>query len=402
MKNWLTNATKKRLIQEIRKILYDHPRYKGDSGNVQNKYAFSERPQRGVIINNTTADRIRLSADNYVGRLSSFVAQANVSNFPGNTLEWVVENKFYLEKFSSRRDVFPSPPGVYILEVQSLPDEAKNIPGFFTIDPYLTELNEALITFTASTGQQGQLSRDSVVPSSVQLWLDGRRPLLVGVDYTVSQDGLVIFLRDSPVGESVYADYRYTIARQGPFPFRYEETNLDAIPGAVLAFGLRATECDKLAIVIDHERSESAEVYGGKFEVHFDLVVFSRDAEDREKLSDYIIMGVLERQNQLGYDGLELLDISPGGESEEIYNAEIDDYYYDGSVSISFRVDWEIYRSLPVNIFRVETTSALEEQKHGYLDGTVTSDIIKATSNPLDVAGVAIVLGRDITYQRIM
>lgn len=401
MQNWLTNATKKRLIREIRKILYDHPRYRKDSENVQNKYSFDERPQRGVIVNSTSADRVRLSADNYVGRLSSFVMQTKVDNHPGTTLEWVIENKLYLERFSSRRDVFPSPPGVYVLTVQSLPDEARNIPGFFIIDPYLTERDEALITFSATTGQQGQISRSTVIPESVRLWLDGRRPLLAGVDYSVDSTGLVTFLRPAPPGGVIYADYRYTVGQQGPFPFRYEEADLTSIPGAVLAFGRRAQDCDKVAIVVDHTRSEVAEVYGGKFEVHFDLVVFSRDAEDREQLSDHVIMGILDRQNDLGYEGLELLDISPGGESEEIYSADLDDYYYDGAVSVGFRVDWEIYRPLPVNVFRLETSSKAEEQAHGYLDGTVTSDILRPTSNPLDVAGVAVVLGKEITYERI-
>ena len=72
MINWMTNATKKRIIREIRQILYDHPRYRADYQNVQNKYSFSERPQRGVIINSTSGDRVRLSADNYMGCLSSF------------------------------------------------------------------------------------------------------------------------------------------------------------------------------------------------------------------------------------------------------------------------------------------------------------------------------------------
>lgn len=401
MQSWLTNATKKRVIREIRKILYDHPKFRQDSENVQNKYGFDERPQRGVIVNSTSADRIRLSADNYVGRLSSFVMQAPVENFSGNTLEWVMENKLFLEKFSKRRDIFPSPPGAYILEVQSLPDEAHNIPGFFTLDPNLTERDELLITYGPSTNTQGQIAQENVVPESVQLWIDGRQPLLSGVDFSVSDTGLVTFLKPFPTGVSVLADYRYKMGLQGPFQFRYDESNLDALPGAVLAFGRRAQECDKVAIVVTHTRSEVSEVYGGKFEVNFELVVFARDAEDREILSDHVVMGILERQNALGFEGLELLDVSPGGESEEIYSAELDDYFYDGSISLGFRVDWEIYKPLPVNIFRVSNSSKEEELENGLMTGEALSDLLKATSDPLDVAGVAIVLGRDLTYERI-
>ena len=401
MKNWLTNATKKRLIREIRKILYDHPRYRDDSNNVQNKYSFDERPQRGVIINNTTADQIRLAPDNYMGRLSSFVMQAQVGNNPGTTLEWAIENKLYLEKFSPRRDVFPSPPGIYIIEVQSLPDEARNIPGYFTIDPNLLEQNEKLITFNAATGQQGQLSRSGIVPGSVRLWLDGRSLLLDGVDYSVDNSGFVVFLKKSIAGDIVYADYKYIIDKQGPFPFKYEESDLSSIPGTILAFGNRAVESDKIAIVISNERVDVAESYGGKFLLHFSLVVFSRDAEDREKLSDHIVVSILSRQNELGYEGLELIEISPGGESEEVYNDELDEFYYDGSISISFRVDWEIYEPMPVEILRIDSVSKSKEQVHGYLDGTSTYDLIHNPSSPFDLVGVAFNSGKDITFERI-
>ena len=123
MKNWLTNATKKRIIQEIKKILYEHPRYRDDSNNVTAQYAFTQRPQRGVIINNTTADRIRLQADNYIGRLSSFCMLAPVKDQPGTSLEWVRENFNILEQVKHDRSVFPSPPGVYIVTIQTVPDD---------------------------------------------------------------------------------------------------------------------------------------------------------------------------------------------------------------------------------------------------------------------------------------
>lgn len=386
----------------LRKILYDHPRYRADSENVQNKYGFDERPQRGVIVQNASADRVRLSADNYVGRLSSFVMQAPVQNFPGTSVEWVRENTKLLEEFSRRRDVFPSPPGVYILEVVSVPDEARNVPGMFVVDPILSVPDEPLIVFSTDADGEAQLSHQGVYPGSVRLWLEGRRPLLLGVDYSVDYDlGIVTFLRPTPVGFTVFADYRYRIERQGPFPFEREATDLTAIPGAIIAFGDRAQKCDQLAIVVSETRTEACEVYGGKFEVNFDLVVFTRDSEDREKMSDFIVVSVLERQNRLGFEGLELLDVSPGGESEEIYIPEIDDYFYDGSISLGFRVDWEVYVPLPIEVFRTEVTSKAEEQEKGYMDGTVTRDLMNTLSDPSQLAGVALVLGKDLQYERI-
>lgn len=401
MQNWLTNATKKRIIQEIRKIMYDHPRYMDDSENVQNKFSFKERPNRGVIVNNASADRVRLSADNYIGRLFSFVMQANVDNKSGKSLEWAVENKTLLEEYSPQRDLFPSPPGVYVIEIQQLPDEAHQVPGFFTIDPSLTVIDELLITYGPESATEGQIAQENVLTDSVRLWMNGRQPLLVNVDYSVNNDGLITFLKSVPSGTRIYADYRYNIERQGPFPFRYEEADLKSIPGTILAFGRRAELCDKIAIVINHSRTEVAEVYGGKFEVNFDITVFSRDSEDREQLSDYIIVKVLERQNDLGYEGLELIDISPGGESEEIYDADTDDYYYDSSLSLSIRVDWEIQKPLPINIFRVTSSSAEEEARAGLMDGTVQSDLITVAGNLVDLQGVPIMKNKNLTYERV-
>lgn len=403
MKNWLTNALKKRVIQELRKILYDHPKYRGDSNNVQNKFAFEERPQRGIIVNDASADRVRLSADNYMGRLSSFVMQTPIENSPGTTLEWVRENQTYLGEISRRRDVFPSPPGVYVLEVTKLPDVGRSLPGEFILDPILTVNNEPLIQFTSSTVTEAQLQRQDIYPGSVRLWLDGRHLLLNGVDYVVDNStGEVTFLKSTPIDSNILADYRYQVERQGPFYFNEETAHYTAIPGAILAFGDRPQLCDKIAIVVTEDRAETAEVFGGKFEVTFSLIIFARDPEDREKLSDYVIVKFLEKQNYLGFEGLELMDISPGGESEEIYNPEIDDYYYDGSVSLSMRVDWEIYAPLPVEIVRAEPISRTEEQQKGFMDGSYTWDQLVAIADPSEIFGMAVVVGRDIGYERIL
>ncbi len=402
MINWLTNPLKKRVAAELKKILYEHPRYRADSDNVQNKYSFKERPQRGVIINAASAERVRLSADNYVGRLTSFCMLAPISAYPGTTLEWVRENFPVLEQVSPKRDVFPSPPGVYIINIESIPNEGKKIPGTFTVEPVLTVLNEPLLIFSSSADSEAQLSHDLIYPGSVRLWIDGRRKLVPDVDFHVDYDtSQITFLKSTPTGSFIHADYRYKTPTQGPYQFQPEETNLIAIPGAVLAFGDRVHECDKMAVVITEDRTEVADVYGGKFETRFELVAFTRDSEDREKLSDYLVIKILERQNALGYEGLELIDVSPGGESEEIYNDETDEYYYESTISVSFRVDWAIHVPLPVVVDRVEMTSQEAEQEHGYLDGSVPYDQVKIGTYA-SIAGVPSSIRNQLTYERVL
>jgi hypothetical protein len=402
VKTFLLNATKKRIIRELRKILYDHPRYRADSQNVTNKYSFKERPQRGIIINGTSADRVRLSADNYIGRLSSFCMLTWVHAHQGTSIEWVRENFPALEEISRKRDIFPSQPGVYVVDVRAVPDDARSVPGQFFIQPLLSVVNEPLIVFSTSADQTAQISRTDIYPGSVRLWLDGRTGLVQGTDFTVNYEtGEVEFHKSTPTGGMIFADYRYKLPEQGPLYFQREEFNSTAIPGCVIAFGDRCQACDKQAIVVTDERTDVADVYGGKYEVNLSVVVFTRDAEDREKMTDYVLMKILELQNSLATEGIELLDVSPGGEDEEVYNQDSDEYYYETTISLSVRVDWETYVSLPITIIRDSFSSAEAEQEFGNLDGSIPQDLLKPTSSYVDINTVPIVIGRTIYYERI-
>ena len=399
MISWLTNATKRRIIKEIKEILYSHPRYREDSENVQNKFAFDERPQRGVIVNGTSGDRVALSADNYMGRLSSFCMLTPVAGHPNTTVEWVRENFNVLEGFSPNRNVFPTPPGAYTFSVTRLPDEARNIPGLVEVSPNLTVFGEYILTFPDSGTLKGMISRTNIYPGSVRLWLNKRTALIPDVDFTVDYEtSEITFLKATPTGSVLTADYRYTLPTQGPFEFRKEEFNVSILPGVVIAFGDRCQDCDKFDIVITSERTDVADVYGGKFEINFDLIAFSKDSEDREKMSDYIIMKILERQNQLGFEGLQLLNVNPGGENEDVFNQETDEYFYESSIALGYRVDWSIYKPLPVVIWRRELTSKIEEMDKGHLDGSYTYDLLK-----LDPTNISMLeIGRNLTYERMI
>lgn len=394
MKNFLTSATKKRVIYELREILSKHPKFAEDAQNVQNKFSFDERPQRGIIVTGTSADRVRLSADNYVGRLSSFLMITEKKNFPGTSIEWVRENYPLLEEYSRDRTVFPSPPGIYQVKITSLPDESAQVPGTFTISPVLSVDAEPLIFFSNSADTHAQLSRTDIYPKAVRLWLNGKRALLPDVDFSCNYEtGEITFLKETPSGDFVTADYKYKIPDLGPFNFNVDSTNETAIPGAILAFGDRAQLGDQMDIRVSDAREDSCEVYGGKFETSFELTCFCRDAEERERMSDFVVAKVLEAQNRLGFEGIELVDISPGGENEDVYDENLDDYYYESSISLTLRVDWESYFSLPVDLWRFEFTSAASEQETGYLDGTSVLDLIRIGGEFLG--------GRRMTYESI-
>lgn len=401
MMSWLTNASKRRVIEELRSILHEHPRYRSDSKNVVNKFSFKERPQRGIVVSGTSADRVGLSASDYVGRLSSFVMLTQYKDCPGTTVEWVRENFPLLEQYSKRRDVFPSPPGAYLIEVQSLPDQARGVPGKFVVTPHLTVHGEPLLILSDPSSAESQITRLPLYRGALRLWLNGKRPLVQDVDYSVDWElGSIVFLKEIPAGSTVDADYRYVLPSRGPFDFFLNKYDVEAIPGTVIAFGDRAQDCDKMVVVVTDKRVDTAEIFGGKFEVHFDLTVFSRDPEDREKFSDFVVHSIMDKKRAWGYEGLELLDVSPGGESEEIYNAEIDDYYYDSAVSMTLRVDWESYVPLPIQNFRIEQTSQAEELSSGYVDGSYVLDLLRV-GDLGSVAGVSVNIGDKITFPRV-
>jgi hypothetical protein len=325
----------------------------------------------------------------------------NYNDWPGTTIEWARENFSLLEQISPRRDIFPSPPGAYLIEIKSVPDRGRSIPGTFTVKPYPTVNGEPLLIMSDPAGDEAQITNLPLYNGAMKLWLNGRRPLLQDVDYDVDWDsGRIVFLKTLPPGATIDADYRYTLPERGPFNYDLEKYNVDAIPGVVLAFGDRAQDCDKMVVVITENRVDVAEIFGGKFEVHFDLTIFSRDSEDREKLSDYVVHAIMDKKHAWGFEGLELLDVSPGGETEEIYNAETDDYFYDSAVSMTLRTDWESYIPLPIQNFRIEQTSKAEEQVKGYADGSFVLDLLRI-GNLIDVAGMSTTIGSRITFPRI-
>jgi hypothetical protein len=337
-----------------------------------------------------------------VSHLHSFVQLSTLGEAPGTSIEWVRENAEHLRSLSPKSNIFPTAPGAYVVEIKKLPDMARQIPGEFVIDPILTVTQEPLITFTSAGDNEAQLSNQDIYPGSLRLWVDGRHALVEGTDFVVDNvTGEIQFLQDTTTGDIIYADYRYVTQQQGPFNFEFEQFNVTAIPGAVLAFGERAECNDKQVVVVADSRVETARIFGGKFETNFELLVFSRDSEDRGKMSDFVITQILEIQNVLGFEGIELLDISPGGETEEVYNAAIDDYYYDSPISVSFRVDWETHIPLPINISRAEIVSKDQEDQIGYLSSAAVVDLIRA-GKMLDTTGMSTVVGRDVGFERVI
>lgn len=178
-------------------------------------------------------------------------------------------------------------------------------------------------------------------------------------DYTVDpQTGVVTLTQPLVTGSRVEADYNYPVASIGPFGLNRDMSNNKAIPGVVLAFGKQLRDGDKQAVVIHDSRVQAAREYGGRWDVNIDIDVITRDPQTREEISDLLLMYFFAiRKEALTEEGLELLDISFGGEVEETYDATNNDYYFNASLTMTFQTDWAIHVPLPLTIERIVPSS---------------------------------------------
>ena len=87
----LLTAIKRRIMDETELAFDQHPAF-AEKVKVFNKYPYDERVQYGIILRNTSASQIRLSADNFMSDLYSHVRLVRQEAYPGTAIEWVREN----------------------------------------------------------------------------------------------------------------------------------------------------------------------------------------------------------------------------------------------------------------------------------------------------------------------
>lgn len=387
---FLTAALKERILTELRFFWARHPRYRSTDGtldlvnHIQGKYRFDERPQRSIILKTSSANHVTMAPDNFIGHLESHVMLAKIPGKDGFTVEWVKENERLVRKGS-----FPSPPGIYYLEVVESDDET-GTGGKAIIDPMLTRDGEAVSMDSPTTGQlQGPF-----IPRTLNLYeMPGDIPLSEPLHYTADPSTGAITLNNplSP-NRSLSADYKYEGPRIGPFSFGSNTGEVQAIPGVVIAFGRRYRLGDQVAIVVTPERCLTDRVFGGRWDITLDFEVQARDVHDQEEIADATVMylqGIA--RSRLSSDGIEIGQVTMGGETEEIYNDTEDTYYYGATFSATFQTDWEIREPLPRTIRHIFPLTP-EEAK---AIGGMTDEEVAAVSSTLqlldanDLIGVA-------------
>jgi len=344
------SAVKRLLLDEIRDAFSRHPRYEKLLPFIQGQFGFDEKPEMGIVLTNSGSSPFKVSADNFRGTILSYSTLAGVPGLPGTSVEWVKDD---LQAIKDNGDVYPSPPGIYILGIEA---------STFSVSPYLTVNDEVLLVSSGAPGETAVLANAPLVSGSLRLVLGGKIQMVQGEEYSFdASTGLVTFLRTLGAGQVVTADYAYPGATAYGIPWRENETQTTAIPGCVLAFGRRVQAGDQMAVVLTQHRTTTHHAYGGKWNLSYAVDVLARDIIQFEEIVDYLMLDLWgPRRDRLSYIGIEITELSFSGEAEDVHDETTDDYYFTGSLTLEVMSDWEVHVPLLPGIRGFTTVSTAD------------------------------------------
>jgi hypothetical protein len=329
----LTLAVRDRMIKELQEYWQDHPRYTTLAQNIQGKYAFDERPQFGMIVKTGGASNTVLSPDNFIATVEGYVVLASVIGKKSVTIEWI------------REDTFIKPAkGVYHVKVSKSVGE----------DPYKYDLNidvyqyqkENTLLFTNPTTIE---LLEEPIENSFRLIEDPSGRVLESTEYT--RNGTSITLTEAvPRGLSLRAQYTYKEPNPvGPISVWPDQVYREIIPGCLIAIGRWIEDGDEQIIVVEENRKATYHEYGGRWDISVDIDLVTRDVHSQADIADRTVVWLWsELRHKLSNLGLEVSDVSLGGEGEEVYDDNADDYFYTASMSLSIQADWFIHFPLVI------------------------------------------------------
>ena len=147
----------------------------------------------------------------------------------------------------------------------------------------------------------------------------------------------------------------------------------------MVAFGRRNKKGDRQAVVVQDIRRPASLEYGGRWEISLDVDVIARDVYSQQEILDRSILylwGVA--RSWMSTVGIEIKDITIGGESEEVYDETGDDYYYNGAFSITVETEWGLHVPLMATI---RAASPMLEEEARWVAGLADEDLRGVTGN---------------------
>lgn len=336
----ITDDLARRTIEVLRRYWAGHPRY--PDLQVQGKYSFEERPQRGIVVKVGGANHQAVSADNFQGVVLSRTHLTTHPNHPGRFVDWVREDDHAV---LANKGLMPSPPGIYWINAVRQEDRMVAY-----VDALLDREREVL----KRTGPSLYRFASPPVPGSTRLWVEPGYPLATPEDYELVLDagrptGEVRVKSSLLPGAVLRADYRYYAGERPPFELREKQANWQAIPGVVVCVGTRIEPGDVVGVVVEPVRRPAALEYSGRWEVSLDIDVFARDVHDQRELADATAMHLMAVVRSWWSDeGIEILSVGINGEGEETYDENGDDYFYTANLGMTCLTEW--YAHFPLDL----------------------------------------------------
>ena len=157
-------------------------------------------------------------------------------------------------------------------------------------------------------------------------------------------------------------------SRTGPFKAMRDYSNIQAIPGVMLAFGQRITKGDRMLVEVSPTRTICDMEFGGRWETSIDIEVVARDIDTQREILEHVLI-FLSSQLRLRWstEGIEILQINAGGESEELYDQN--DYMFRGTISLSVETEWSVRVPTMATLRRLEVME--EDESEGVLSSLV-------------------------------
>ncbi len=362
----LTLQVRNLIIEQLKQHWADHPRYPEMSHFIQAKYSFEQRPQFGMVVKTSGASNIQLSAQNYIGEVQGYcLAAQTINSNKTSSIEWVKEHPL-----PSR----VADHGIYILDI----NETETNSRLFNIT--MTQYKKRKETDPAFTNPTTIELLGTPVQNSLKIIEYPSR--MNFTDYT--RNGTTLTLGEPlPKGITLEIYYTELIDNFEPYQVQPDYTYSELIPGVLIHFGRNLNDGDQQAIVVYEDRNPVYKEYGGRFDVSVDIDIIARDPFSQADISDHMVVwtwGVL--RERLANWGLNMNDINYGGESEEAYDENGDDYFYNASMSFTIQTDWFIHVPMIENFQLIKNINLIPVE-------------VLPSSDPL------LIIGNDYLKQRI-
>lgn len=378
----LTGQIKNRIIDELRRYWATQPKYADLVPYIQGKYAFKERPQMGMVVKGGSGNPVTFSADNFLGIDMSFCYVARVKGHFGNCLEWVREDALAIQRNGGR---FPSPPGLYFISMVALDTQDGEVRQYgFNVKFYRNH------TLARVSGLGNQYTINPWAPGSLRIREMPGKLWVPASACTLDPDaGTFVYPRVLEPGQWLEVEYRAADVDQGTYPIRPNWADNRAIPGVTLAFGQELNVGDTMVVVVQPRRLPASLVYGGQWTLSLDVDVVARDVHDQQYIADRTVMHLIAvSRTRLVEEGLNIVEVSLGGESEEQYDETADMYYFNSNFSMSVETDWQYHVPIEFTLRGIQDVSLVRSKEQAALADTDFADTSVANIALLDAAGL--------------